>query len=385
MFKAGRVPLIVTLWLVCVALSQGEELITDDWQVTLQEARGQTVYFHGWGGSTEANRYLRWAAQEIQQQYGVRLQHVRLGDVSESVALVRQEMVNNQARSAVDLIWVNGKNFHALKDVGALLGELSARVPNAALLDPEQPFTEDFGVPTDDYELPWGMAQFHLWIKNEELQEDGAVTPRSLLEYAQRNPGRITYPKPPEFHGTTFLKQLLLALSGDDPRLQAPITDEARSELFELLFTYLDTLHPYAWRQGQAFPNSAAEQQRLMLDGRLSMAPNFNPAALTGLQARGQVSNHVRQTSFGATAITNHHFLAIPKASVNQAGALVVLNFLLSEDAQRQKADPQIWGDPPVIKFSESKDVVGMPFPPAPEPHVTWHDALESAWRARYE
>jgi putative thiamine transport system substrate-binding protein len=34
-----------------------------------------------------------------------------------------------------------------------------------------------------------------------------------LLEYATRHPGKVTYPRPPDFTGTAFLEQLLLTLT----------------------------------------------------------------------------------------------------------------------------------------------------------------------------
>ncbi|MEF1262174.1 ABC transporter substrate-binding protein, partial [Vibrio harveyi] len=33
----------------------------EEWQKIEQQADGQTVYFHAWGGSQEINRYIQWA------------------------------------------------------------------------------------------------------------------------------------------------------------------------------------------------------------------------------------------------------------------------------------------------------------------------------------
>ena len=45
----------------------------DNWQQVTEKAKGQTVYFHAWGGSQEINNYLRWADKQLQSQYGVTL------------------------------------------------------------------------------------------------------------------------------------------------------------------------------------------------------------------------------------------------------------------------------------------------------------------------
>src|SRR3546814_1979072 len=51
---------------------------------------------------------------------------------------------------------------------------------------------------------------------------------RELLEWAQAHPGRFTYPAPPDFLGSTFLKQVLIELAADPAFLQQPVADEAQ-------------------------------------------------------------------------------------------------------------------------------------------------------------
>ncbi|MGL5325905.1 MAG: ABC transporter substrate-binding protein, partial [Aeromonas sp.] len=50
----------------------------DNWQQTLEEAKGQTVYFNAWGGSPEINAYLVWAGQELARDYQVKLVQVKV-------------------------------------------------------------------------------------------------------------------------------------------------------------------------------------------------------------------------------------------------------------------------------------------------------------------
>ena len=389
--------------------------VSQNWQEITAEARGQTVYFHGWGGSAEANRYMRWAAAELFEEYGVRLRHVRVADIRESVSLLLNEQASqgDDYRSAVDLIWINGKNFHALKEADLLTADLSTQIPNSALLNPEHLYELDFGVPTQDLELPWGVAQFYLLL-SEHAQESllvdkqaqqghAQISAAQLLAFAKANPGRVSYPKPPEFHGTTFLKQLLLTLNslelmGNSPERMANSLEqehikvehlyeeynaERHAPILAALFRYLDQLHPLMWREGRAFPNSAAEQMRLFADGQLDIAVSFNPGALTSGIQRGTIPPITMPVNLGTTAITNSHYLAIPKHSKQQAGALVALNFLLSEAAQRHKANPDVWGDPAAIVLANAP--VELLFPAAQEPHVSWNAVLEQAWRERYE
>ena len=92
----------------------------DDFAAIAADARGQTVYLNAWGGSRQINDYLAWAGGELRQRFGVDLVHVKLTDTSEAVARVRAEQAAGRDQGGtVDLIWLNGENFRAMKSGGA--------------------------------------------------------------------------------------------------------------------------------------------------------------------------------------------------------------------------------------------------------------------------
>jgi putative thiamine transport system substrate-binding protein len=347
------------------------------WQQTLNAAKGQTVYFYAWGGSKAVNEYLRWATREIAQQYRIKLIHVKVTDPSAPVSRLKAE---NGRTSAIDLMWVNGENFAYLKQQEFLLGNLWSTIPNAAFLAVDSlPITVDFGEPMDGFEVPWGIGQFNLIAENEVFQQ-AQVSAVSLLDIAKKNPNTVTYPRPPEFHGTTFLKQLLVNLTDADPHLYQSATKQAQKELLPVLWQYLDQLHPYLWQQGKAFPSSAAEQLLLYQQKVLSMTVSFNPNQWLKEKSTQEISESSVRRYFTDGAITNSHNLAIPKSAPSPEAAKVVINFMLSEKAQQEKFTG-VWGDPSVITslFDENATM-----PAHPELHSSWHVIIEDAWQQRY-
>lgn len=347
------------------------------WQQTLSQAQGETVYFYAWGGSKPVNDYLRWAATEIASRYKVRLRHVKVADISEAVSRLKAE---DGSKSAIDLLWINGENFSYLKEQQLLLGELWSHIPNSAMLATQQlSLVNDFGVAIDGFEVPWGVGQFNLMADAKVFQQN-TLTPSSLLAAAQQYPGRITYPRPPEFHGTTFLKQLLVALSQNDQRLFVAATTQAQAELLPLLWNYLDQLHPLTWQQGKAFPSSNTEQLALLQQQQLLMAVSFNPNQLLKEQSEQGLPASAVRVYFAQGAITNSHNLAIPKGAQSPAGAKVVINFLLSELAQKHKLQGS-WGDPAVITplLDEASTL-----PAQQELHSSWQQVIEDKWQQKY-
>jgi putative thiamine transport system substrate-binding protein len=350
---------------------------SSQWQQTLNAAKGQSVYFYAWGGSKAVNEYLRWATREIAQQYGIRLIHVKVTDPSEPVSRLKAE---NGRTSAIDLMWVNGENFAYLKQRSFLLGNLWSAIPNAAFLAVDSlPITFDFGEPMDGFEVPWGIGQFNL-IAESEVFQTPQVSAQSLLDIAKKHPKTVTYPRPPEFHGTTFLKQLLVDLTDTDTRLYQLATEQAQEELLPVLWQYIDQLHPHLWQQGKAFPSSAAEQLLLYQQKILSMAVSFNPNQWLKEKNTQELSESSVRRYFTDGAITNSHNLAIPKSAPSSDAAKVVINFMLSEKAQQEKFTG-VWGDPSVITFLLDKKAT---MPAHPELHSSWHVIIEDAWQQQY-
>ncbi|MDG2163045.1 MAG: hypothetical protein P8M31_06330, partial [Gammaproteobacteria bacterium] len=71
--------------LFSVNASSQQPIDVDNWQKITDDARGQRVYFHAWGGDTELNSHLTWIAQEMLSRFGVELIHVKLADTSSAV------------------------------------------------------------------------------------------------------------------------------------------------------------------------------------------------------------------------------------------------------------------------------------------------------------
>ncbi len=371
----------------------------NDWPAVERTARGQTVYFNAWAGSERINAYLQWAGAEVDKRFGVKLAHVKISDTAEVVKRVRAEkQAGRVSQGSVDAVWINGENFLAMKRDGLLYGPFSETLPSYANVDTQgKPTTRiDFSVPVEGMEAPWGMAQLTFFADGKRVPQP----PRSvaeLIEFARRNPGRFTYPKPPDFHGTTFLKQVLLETSAYRSQFYSPVVAEQFERHTAGLWQTLDALHPALWREGRQFASNAAAQRQMMADGELLIAITFNPNEAANEIAAKRLPESVVSWQHTAGTIGNTHFLAVPFNAKAKEGAQVLIDFLLSPLAQARKADIAFWGDPTVLAvdrlspsdkalFSQSvmPGVVAKSAPALPEPHASWVDAIEREWTRRY-
>jgi len=358
----------------------------DTWKEIEQKAKGQTVYFHAWGGSQEINNYLRWADKELQRTYGVTLKHVKVGDIAESTSrLLAEKTVGKNDGGSVDMVWINGENFKSMKNNQLLFGSFVEGLPSWEYVNKTLPVDSDFSEPTLGLEAPWGVGQL-VFIHDKQTLSNPPQSFAELLSYSKAFPNRITYPKPPEFHGTSFLKALLIELTNNNPQLMKPVDQANFAEITQPLWIYLDELHQTAWRKGKQFPSGTAQSLQLLDDGQIDLAITFNPNEVFSAQASGKLADTTEAYAMEAGALSNIHFLAIPWNASAKEGAQVAINFLLSPEAQSRKGDLSVWGDPSVLS---SQYLTGSArntklFKSLAEPHPSWQVALEKEWLVRY-
>lgn len=368
------------------------------------KARGQTVYWNAWAGDERTNAFIAWAGREVSKRYGVTINHVRLKDTAEAVTrVVAEKAAGRNEGGGVDLIWINGPNFLSMKAQGLLYGPWTQALPNYALVDTTSKPSNivDFTVPVEGMEAPWRMAQIVYVYDGARTKPEGV--PRSIpamLDWAKRNPGRLTHPNVRNFLGATFLKQALYELAPDPAVLQRPATDENFGPTTERLWAWYDALKPQLWRGGREFPETGPAQRQLLNDGEIDLMISFNPSEAAVSIASNLLPDTARVYVLERGTIGNTSFVAIPYNAANKEAAMVVANFLLEPATQAYAQDPKGMGNFTVLdmgKLSEPdrKRFADLSENPAMrtvkelgtvllEPHPSWMTRITAEWEKRY-
>ena len=370
-----------------------------DWDQTLEQARGQTVFWNAWGGDQRTNDFITWVGEQTQDRFGVSVQQVKLSDTAEAVTRVLSEKAAGRDNGgSVDLIWINGPNFLAMKEQGLLAEPFLSDLPNAQYLDlsPDAPAMVDFTVPTEGRESPWRLARF-VFIHDSERAPNPPTDMAGFVDWAAAHPGRMTHPDPSNFMGATFLKQALVEMAPDPDALQSPVSDQAFATQTAPLWEWYDALRPNMWRQGQAFPENESIQQQLLNDAEIDIALSFDPASAAAAIEQGLLPDTARVFVPDDGSIGNISFVAIPFNAAHAAGAQVVANFLLDPETQAHMQDITVLGsfsvlDPaklPEGAFADLPTAPALPTlqdlgPTLPEPHASWMTRLTEEWAARY-
>jgi putative thiamine transport system substrate-binding protein len=377
-------------------------LAQTNWDGVLEAAKGQTVYWHAWGGDPKINDFIDWVGQQAQARHGVAIEHVKLASTADAVARVLGERdAGITTGGAVDLIWINGENFAAMKDQDLLFGPFAEQLPNWPLVDVagKPAVVTDFTLPTEGYESPWAMAQFVFEYDTTRLQEP----PRSLdalKDWILANPGRFTYPQPPDYLGTTFLKQVAYGTLKDPSVMQMPLDEAQYEATVAPMWAWLDAVTPALWRAGKAYPQNEPALGQLLADAEVDIGFALNPGRASAEIAAGNLPDTVRTFTLEGGTIGNASFVAIPVNAAHQAGALVVANLLMDPEVQARAQDPNVLGFQTVLDLSslntsdrarfDALDLGIATLSPADlgptllEPHASWMVRIGQDWISRY-
>lgn len=392
--------LVATLAACSAEAGASSEQSYESWGEVVAAAEGQTVKLWMYGGDEQGNAYVNDVLVLAAAEQGVTLEQVPIADTPDALNRILSEVQAGETDGEVDLVWVNGNNFGTGKEAGAWECGWTDLLPNMALTDPADPLLlDDFGTPVDGCEAPWHKAQF-TFVYNSDTVTDVPSTLDELLDWARANPGRFTYPAPPDFTGSVFVREVLYSVSGGYENVPLAYSEEAFEELTPALYDELTDLAPSLWRGGETYPQNSNELNELFANGEVDVTMTYGPATLTELVADGTYPAGTQVLTLDEGTVGNASFLGLASTSGSKAGAMVVANLALSVEQQVAKAEPDVWGQFTVLDLDQLSDeeralFEALPTSPVvpsydvlsenanPELAAAWVTPIDEAWRAQ--
>ncbi len=330
------------------------------WPQILAATRGQTVTMAMWSGDASVNAYMRqFVAPNVLRDDGIVLRFVPAqGD--QIVNALMTEIEAGRSASAYDVVWINGETFYQLRQINALYGPFTGRLPNARYVDWHNPFiAEDFQQPLAGFECPWGNVQLTL-ITDTRRVPHPPTDPATLAAWIHAHPGRFTFDT--GFTGMSFLKSLMYAFAERPSALSGSFDANTYRYLRDAVFQWVDAVRPDLWRHGETFPSNVAQLNQLFADGEVDFSMSFNDGEVDNRVASGLFPDTSRAFVLHSGMVQNSHYLGIVARSAHRAAAMVVVNYLISPEAQWRKLESTVWGDGTVLAF----------------------DRLPAVWQARF-
>ncbi len=372
------------------------------WEEITAAADGQSVKLWMWCGSAPINSWVNgWLAGQLSERYGISLVQSCVAGPDEFVQqILGERAAGTDQNGAVDLVWVNGPSFRSLKTGAGLYGPWSEAAPSGAYYDWNNPsIAYDFGFPVDGYEIPFGAAQ-------QVFEFDSAVVPEppttmaELLQWIRDNPGGFTYPAPPDFTGSAFVRLTCYHAAGGYQAFQGAfdqaVFDENSPACWALLNEIEPSLAPYPDTQG-----ADIERFKASLAAR---TPAIRVTYQVG-NAQTRIDNaeypeSVRTFVLDDGTIGNTSYIAVAYNAPSLPAAVVTADLIASPDAQLEAVRDLNWLTPldldrlPAPVQAEFAAISPGPavLSPAvlnprrlPEPQADWVNAFEAGWEANVQ
>lgn len=315
--------------------TQELDLSSAEWDEIVEAARGTTVTFYGWGGDENRNNWLNTTvADYVKEHYDIALEVVGM-DINDILSKLSGEKQAGSETGSIDMIWINGENFYSAKDNGLLYGPFTGQLPNMeAYIDLEDPETlNDFCMPIEGYEAPYAKAQM-VFFNDSAVTPEAPASAEELLEFCKKYPGKVTYPALPDFTGSAFVRNIIYELCGWEQFQDMEADYDTVKAAIEPALEYLRELNPYLWNEGKTFPESSTTVDAMFADGELVMDMSYGPFSVATGIAEGTYTDTTRTFVFDNGTIGNTNYMAIAFNSPNKAGAMVVINAILSAELQ---------------------------------------------------
>jgi putative spermidine/putrescine transport system substrate-binding protein len=377
------------------SLPSFEERLDDlSWEDILDEAKGQSVYFFMWGGSETYNSWVStWLGDRLRSKYDIRLVMVPIDGAGVFVNKVLGEKQAGKTRDgAVDLMWINGENFKTMRQADLLFGPYAQRLPNLQYIDPKI-MKFDFGYPIEGYESPYGAAQSVMEYDSARVSDPPADM-GALFQWARENPGKLTYPAPPDFTGSVFVRHVFYYVAENPQLLMGDFDEDLYNEIAPRVWDLLNGIEPYLWRKGETYPESFARAQQLFGNGEIYFNLNYGADGAADAISKGQYPDSVKTYMFETGMIGNTNFVAISFNSAHKAAAMVVANELLDPEVQYHAASPEgmRWMTPldmNLIPAAIREQFEALPLSPSRLPTSVLNDLslpeIQSDWLVRIE
>lgn len=334
--------LIMTLSLVACEKSSKASADVDEmtYEQLLEEAKGSTVTFYGWGGDEDLNAWLDDVfAPEMKEKYDITMERVPM-DIDQVLSQLSGEIQAGKEDGSIDMIWINGENFKSAKENNMLYGSFLEKLPNTKkyldLNSDENKY--DFGYEIEGYEAPYGKAQL-VFMHDSAITSNVPKNTEELLEFAKANKGKVTYPALPDFTGSAFVRNIIYDICGYEQFQDMKADKETVKKAIQPAIDYLVKLNPYLWNEGKSFPADSTQLDNMFMDKEVVMFMSYEPYSVASKIEKGSYTDTTETFIFDKGTIGNTNYMAIAKNSGNKAGAMVAINEMISAKMQASKYD----------------------------------------------
>ncbi|HKL43226.1 MAG TPA: ABC transporter substrate-binding protein [Clostridia bacterium] len=336
-----KIILIVMLMLVLTSCSSNtvevvpnNEITTEQWNRLLDSSEGTIVNLLYY---SKEQPVIEWIKNDFSKDLSIkydidlRLQFMELSKIEDLLL----EAKSNEENHDYDIIYISNDGFRPLKEKGLLYPDVLKKLPNYYTNINHEAYSVNYdeGIPIEFMEVPVFKDQL-VFIHNEDIIYETPTNFDDFKALAKENKGEITYPHPSTDTGLAFI------LSGIASKVDLDALNQAsanKDEIYTIVkpgLDYLIDLDSYLYESGETYPKNEVEMDELYINGDLlfTMTMDYNKATEKISEETFMKASNTYVMQEGTTGFL--HYFAVPDLADNKAGALVVINDIISGETQ---------------------------------------------------
>ncbi len=187
------------------------------------------------------------------------------------------------------------------------------------------------------YSMPYRGSQVLLAYNSEKVPESEVPhTFADLIKWIKAHPGQFVYCRPDKGgSGGNFVVRAIYEVNGKDPSIFKPETYDAAKVkvMFDKAWDLLRDIHPAIYDNG-SYPAGNVPVLGLLANGSVSMISAWSDQSIQAINL-GTLPATTKLVQFSDLPFPGGYaYGSIPKNTVHMEGALLLANFILSDEMQ---------------------------------------------------
>ncbi len=341
-----------------VGVKDNPSISTNEWELMLDSANNTVV--HLIYGDKDDVKFKKWIENSIipmarEKGITLKIQYRSIDDVIKKLQRQMDKVKINPDDKEVnvgyfDIVYITDDSFYKMFKNEYLYQSFLEKLPNyyRYIYPDNVEFIYEQGLETVGSYIPITSEQLS-FVYDEDMIDYPPDIMDELLDIVKSSPQQFTFPLPNDVSGRLFMHTFIAHYVDYERLYTAELTKDELERIISPALESLRDIKPNLWKNGSSYPSSESELDDLFFKGEIAFSLSTDPNKPLRLSKEERYPYAARGFVLDDGTAGTNGGVVIPFNAPNKSGAMIVINDMLSVQAQADKYDPMFWGNIPII------------------------------------
>lgn len=320
-----------------------------DWELLTESATSSTVIMYH---DIKDEEFKTWIEKSVipslKTDYNIELK-IKQKSLDEYYGDLAQQYDEGN-KGVFDLLIYDDSSSKMLMERALLYDNYTSKLPNHVSMQNSEDYENMYseGLDTSKNNVMLGRKQL-IMIYDEDLFSDAPKTVSEMLEITKTMEGKISYVDPYYELGRDFMNSIFFSFMDYEEVYSMDLNKADLKVRAKDAIEFFNSLKPYiAFRDGM-LPTNQDEIDEMFYNTSILFSMTYESNHASTMSKKELYPFGAKSFTFDSGTTGDAFYGAIPFNSNNKTGAMIVLNQMLSPEAQKYKYDPKKWGNLPAL------------------------------------